>query len=323
MRAGTIGTICAFVLATAGVAGCGGGSSSGSAGNGGGGSAAGGSRVADTSKSAAGDAVYGALGEPGSGSAVREQDASIVLTKLKLPKARSTIIKTGRLSLRLSGKAIADAVPAVDAIASQYGGYTLSTDTAGTKRRRATIVLRVPAAFFDRAMNKLRGVGHGTVLADVRTGDDVGQEFVDLGARARNLKAQSKALLRLMDKAVTVSDTIRVQNQLFDVQGQLEQLEGRLRYLHDQADMSTITVSLSQTGAAHTRHHHSPPTAIGSALRRGWHLTVGVVTAVIVAAGVVIPVAVLAALALIAGLRLAPSIRRLLERLRKPAPDTA
>jgi hypothetical protein len=162
------------------------------------------------------------------------------------------------------------------------------------------------------------------VLADVRTGEDVGQEFVDLGARARNLRAQSKALLRLMDRAVTVSDTIRIQNQLFDVQGQLEQLEGRLRYLHDQADMSTITVSITQTGAGHhAHHHHAPPTAIGSAVRRGWHLAVGVVTAVIVAAGVVVPVAVLAAIALIAGLRLAPRIRRLLERLRRPAPDAA
>jgi hypothetical protein len=313
MRARDIGIICAALAVAAGC-----GEAGSSASGGGGGSVAPRAAAGPAhEKSPSGGLLDVAQGAPG-----QLQDANVVITKNQLPKIRSTIIKTGRLSLRVGAKAVAAAVPAVGEIAADYGGYTLSTTSTGTKHREATIVLRVPAAFFDRAMNALRGVGHGTVLADVRTGEDVGQEFVDLGARARNLRAQSKALLRLMDKAVSVSDTIRVQNQLFDVQGQLDQLEGRLRYLHDQADMSTITVSLSQTGAGHHRHHHSPPTALGSALRRGWHLAVGVVTAVIVAAGLVVPVAALAALALLAGLRLAPRMRRLLQRLRRPEPDT-
>ena len=51
---------------------------------------------------------------------------------------------------------------------------------------------------------------------------------------------------------ISVTDTIRVENELSQVQGQIEQIAGRLRYLHDQADMSTITVSLKQAGAAAT-----------------------------------------------------------------------
>ena len=317
MRAGTIGLITAAALAAAGCAGA-----SGSAGSAGGGGRNGAAYAPATvkalgpTKSATGG-VARALASNGIA-----HDANVTVTKLELPKQRSTIIKTGRLSLRLSAAAIAGAVPAVDDIASRYGGYTLSTDSSGTKHRSATIVLRVPAASFDRAMNDLRGVGHGTVLADVRTGEDVGQEFVDLGARARNLRAQSRALVRLMDKAVSVADTIRVQNDLFQVQGQLEQIEGRLRYLHDQADMSTITVSLTQAGAAH-HHHPGSPTAIGSAVRRGWDLAVGVVSAVIVAAGVVIPIALLLGAALLLGLRLAPAVRRWLAGLRRQAQDPA
>ena len=97
-------------------------------------------------------------------------------------------------------------------------------------------------------------------------------------------------LRRLMDRAVTVTDTIRVQNELSQVQGQIEQIQGRLRYLHDQADLSTITVSLREAGA----HAPGQPTAIGSAFRRGWDHAVSVVTAVIAGAGVVIPLALLA-----------------------------
>jgi Domain of unknown function (DUF4349) len=319
MRARTVGLITAAALAAGG---CAGASSSGGSSAGGGGAEAGpathSAKALDTF-SASGSAA-GVPAARSVGSAAQSVNATV--TKLELPKQRSTIIKTGRLSLRLSGSAFAGAVPAVDAIASHYGGYTLSTESSGTKHRSATIVLRVPAAFFDRAMHDLRGVGHGTVLADIRSGQDVGQEFVDLVARARNLRAQSRALVRLMDRAVSVQDTIRVQNELFQVQGQLEQIEGRLRYLHDQADMSTITVSLTQQGTAQ-HHHHSPPTAIGSAIRRGWDLAVGVVSAVIVAAGVIIPVALLVGAALLIGLRLAPSVRRWVAHLRRPAQDAA
>jgi Domain of unknown function (DUF4349) len=317
MRARTIGLISAAALAAA-TTGCAGASGSGASAGGGG--AVSGAQAPVASKSANGSAVAGPIAATGHTGAA--QDANLTVNKLELPKQRSTIIKTGRLSLRLSGSAIAGAVPAVAGIAADYGGYTLTTESTGTRHRSATIVLRVPAAFFDRAMNDLRGVGHGTVLADVRSGQDVGQEFVDLGARARNLRAQSKALVRLMGKAVSVADTIRVQNELFQVQGQLEEIQGRLRYLHGQADMSTITVSLTQKGAAH-HHHHGSPTALGSAIRRGWDLAVGVVSAVIVAAGVIIPVALLLALAVIAGLRVAPALRRWLAHLRRPAQDAA
>lgn len=315
MRARTVGLITAAALAAGG---CAGASSSGGSSAGGGGAEA----APATHSAKALETLSPGTATGSSTRSVGVQDANVTVTKLELPKQRSTIIKTGRLSLRLSGPAFAGVVPAVDAIATTYGGYTLSTESSGTKHRSATIVLRVPAAFFDRAMNDLRGVGHGTVLADIRSGQDVGQEFVDLGARARNLRAQSRALVRLMDRAVSVQDTIRVQNELFQVQGQLEEIEGRLRYLHDQADMSTITVSLTQQGTAH-HHHHSPPTAIGSAIRRGWDLAVGVVSAVIVAAGVIIPVALLVGAALLIGLRLAPSIRRWVAHLRRPAQDAA
>ena len=168
-------------------------------------------------------------------------------------------------------------------------------------------MLRVPADRFGQAMSDLSAPGIGSVRSQQVSGEDVGQQFVDLSARARNLRAQSRALIRLMNQAVTVSDTIKIQNELFDIQGQIEELDGRLRYLHDQADMSTITMLLAQPAAAH--HHAGHATAIGSALRRSWQRATDVVTAVIVGAGVVIPVALLALVALLAG-RCWPPLRR-------------
>jgi hypothetical protein len=298
------------------VAGCAGSSSSGAAGSGGEQNNGVAHAAGATGKALA--PVPDALGAAGAvGSRSAAQDANVTITNQPLPQTRSTIIKTGRLSIRVEAKAFGNLVPGADQIATDFGGYTVSSGTAGTKHHSATVVIRVPAARFKDAMNALRRLGGGKVLSDQRTGEDVGQQFVDLGARARNLKSQSRALIRLMNRAVSVSDTIRVQNELFQVQGQIDELEGRLRYLHDQADMSTITLDFSQSGAG-TQHHHSHPSAIGGAFRRGWDHAVSVVTAVIVGAGLVIPVALLVALALLAGYWLRPLVLRRLH-----APDEA
>jgi hypothetical protein len=287
--------------------GCGGGSSSGAENGGTMKRALHGSAPSALNDAAAVPAASGSAGPVGGGSRGASQDASVVLQRL--PRTPSTVIKTGQLSIRLKSGSPAATVDEADQIAGPLGGYVLSSDVTNTKPQRATIVMRVPAAAFAKAMLELRGMGNGKVLSEQITGEDVGQEFVDLGARERNLLVQAKALRRLMGQATTVTDTIRVQNQLFEIQGQVEEIQGRLRYLHDQADMSTITVVVSAGAPAH-HHHHGHASAIGAAFRRGWDRSVGVVTAVIAAAGLVIPIALLAVAVLFAVWRLWPPVRR-------------
>jgi hypothetical protein len=302
MRISTVAAITAIMVAASGVAGCSG-SSSGSSGSATKALApekhgsAGGAAFGDVSGQAVAVAGPGKAPQPAS---QRSHDG--------LPQMPSTVIKTGRLSIRLGHGDLGKAVDRANLIVARYGGYISSSNISSGKHESSTIVLRVPADRFDQAMTDLGAPGIGTVRSEQQSGEDVGQQLVDLSARARNLRAQSRALIRLMNQAVTVGDTIKIQNELFDIQGQIEELDGRLRYLHDQADMSTITMLLAQPAAVH--HHHGQATAIGSALRRSWQRATDVVTAVIVGAGVVIPIALLALVALLAGRWLLPAVRR-------------
>jgi hypothetical protein len=304
MRFSTVAAITAILVAASGVAGCSGSSS---------GSSNGARTLAPAAEkhgAAGGGAAFGdvsgqAVTVAGPGKA--PQDASL-RSHDGLPQMPSTVIKTGRLSIRLGQGDLGKAVRRASLIVARYGGFISSSNISSGKHESSTIVLRVPANRFDQAMTDLGGPGIGTVRSQQQSGEDVGQQLVDLSARARNLRAQSRALIRLMNQAVTVSDTIKIQNELFDIQGQIEELDGRLRYLHDQADMSTITMLLAQPAAVH--HHHGQATAIGSALRRSWQRATDVVTAVIVGAGVVIPIALLALVALLAGRWLLPAVRR-------------
>jgi hypothetical protein len=300
MRFSTVAAITAILVAASGVAGCSGSSSG-----------AGASAQAPERQGAGGGGA--AFGDAsGQAVAVAGQGKAPQHTSLRshdgLPQMPSTVIKTGRLSIRLGHGDLAKAVDRANLIVARYGGFISSSNISSGKHESSTIVLRVPADRFDQAMADLGGPGIGTVRSQQQSGEDVGQQLVDLSARARNLRAQSRALIRLMNQAVTVGDTIKIQNELFDIQGQIEELDGRLRYLHDQADMSTITMLLAQPAPAH--HHHGQATAIGSALRRGWQRATDVVTAVIVGAGVVIPIALLALVALLAGRWLLPAVRR-------------
>jgi hypothetical protein len=151
----------------------------------------------------------------------------------------------------------------------------------------------VPARSFERALAEIEGLGR--VESENVTGQDVTQEFVDLEARLRNFRSQEAVLLRLMDKANTVTDTIRVQGELQGVQLEIERLTGQLRYLEDQTSLATLTVSLAEAGAVGPK----PAGALQRAWEQALENSLGVVAAVIVGAGVVIPIALLVLIALL------------------------
>ena len=311
MRFSTVAAITVVLAAASGVAGCSGSSSSSGT------TAPGPEKRAVGSMSSSGGGIVAGDAAAAPGNIAHPADVS---TQRSLPQMPSTVIKTGQLSIRLGHGDLGKAVRRANLVVARYGGFISSSNISSGRHESSTIVLRVPAERFDQAMTDLTGPGIGSVRSQQVSGEDVGQQFVDLSARARNLRAQSRALIRLMNQAATVGDTIKIQNELFNIQGQIEELDGRLRYLHDQADMSTITMLLAQPAAAH--HHAGHATAIGSALRRSWQRATDVVTAVIVGAGVVIPVALLALVALLAARWLLPAVRgRTSHAIETPAPE--
>ena len=287
------GMAAALVVACA-VAGCSGNGSSASSAGGGGSSAA--------VKHAPGAIAAGDGSALGFGAAVpSESDAQAVKTNTN---ARGEpfgplIVKTGRLTLEIGHDAFDGIVTQANTIASEAGGYVVSSEVEGDRQRTGHIVIRVPSASFPAVMGNVQHLGDGKVTSRSVNGQDVTPEYIDLNARLTNLQAQEKVLLRLMNDAATVTDTIRVQSQLSGVQGAIEQLEGRVRYLRDQASMSTITLTFEQSGAAAATP--SEPNAISQAFRDAGSYSLDVVTTVIAGAGLVLPLAILVGIAFLVG----------------------
>lgn len=298
------------IVVLCGAVGCGG--SSGSSGDVAGSTAGGTSDIA-------GAAAGGVAGPADEGAGVQLGDTAkepgVPRMTAPLTPQRSTVIKTAQLALRVESDRFGDAIAEAQDLATDLGGLILSTRVVTAEPSVAEVVVRVPAARFNDALHGLRTLAGGKVRSEQVSGQDVGQEFVDLEARERNLRAQRAVLLRLMDRAVSISDTIRVQNELSQVQGQIEQIRGRLLYLHDQADLSTIRVTMRETDAAAPS---GGPSELRQAFGRAWDLTVSVVTGVIVAAGAVIPVVLLLGVAAFVASRLWAPVRRRIEGAAPP-----
>ncbi|HZJ50929.1 MAG TPA: DUF4349 domain-containing protein [Actinomycetota bacterium] len=207
-------------------------------------------------------------------------------TAARLPTVGPSVIKTGYLKLTVGEDGFSEATQDAVALAGRYSGFVLSTSIEGQDSRSGTLVIRVPSDRFEEFVNEVKDLGE--VRSESISGQDVTQEFVDLEARLRNLRAQEAVLLRLFDKATTVAATIRVQSELGRVQLESEQLRGRLRYLEDQTSLATLSVSVAEKGAA--------PATRGT-LTKAWDRALegalGVVAAVIVGAGTLLPVLLL------------------------------
>ena len=76
-------------------------------------------------------------------------------------------------------------------------------------------------------------------------GQDVTEQYVDLEARLKNLRATEGQFSEIMKKAQKIEEILAVQAQLSQVRGEIESLEGRKKYLDQNVDYSVITLSLS------------------------------------------------------------------------------
>jgi Domain of unknown function (DUF4349) len=219
-----------------------------------------------------------------------------------VPAVGPRVIQTASLTVSVARGKFDETVDEARSIAARFGGFVVSsTASQGFENRlvRGTLVVRVPARSYADAVRSIADLGR--VEARDESGQDVSQDFVDLEARVRHLRAVETQLLELLERADTVAAALAVQSQLNQVQLELEQARGRLQYLDDQVSFATISLAL---------HERLPVAAqdngrwgIVDAWRTAVHNVVAVVGWTFVAVATVAPALVLLLLAYLIGRR--------------------
>jgi hypothetical protein len=160
--------------------------------------------------------------------------------------AERMIIVTGNLGLLVPDTT--DAVAEIQDVVQGLDGYVVNSNTwrAG-ERMRANLTVRVPAASFDVAMDQIKALANVVNRSRV-SGEDVTEQYTDLSARLRTLKATEEELLELLsqvrERTGKAEDILAIYRELTDIRSQIERIQGQVQYLERMTAMATINIEL-------------------------------------------------------------------------------
>ncbi len=178
------------------------------------------------------------------------------------------IIKTG--SMDISVDDYAKAIPSIQALIKGSNGYIQSeTESTDNWAKRNNIVIRVPAANFEKLMNSIGGIARNVLNRNVNT-SDVSEEYYDTDARKKAQQAAANRYIELLKQAKNVEEVMAVQSKIDAIQEEVDAKEGRLRYLRDQVGYSTITLSVAQNYDYKPVDGPGFGSRMGSAFGNGW-----------------------------------------------------
>jgi hypothetical protein len=118
--------------------------------------------------------------------------------------AERLVVFTARVELEVDD--VEAVVDEVRVLAARLGGFV---STEQTRSESGVITIRVPQRVFHDAMAEVEALG--AVQSRDLKGEDVSEEYVDLGSQLVNLENQEKRLLEIMGMGTTVESVLRVE----------------------------------------------------------------------------------------------------------------
>lgn len=164
------------------------------------------------------------------------------------------IIYTARLDLVV--KNLDPVEKQIDELLAANGGRLVSSESRGDagSKRTASFKLEVPSGKFRTLVAGLRALG--VPERDKVDSEDLTEEYVDIQARVKHLKAEEDNLLKLLaERARSVEEQLAIRRQIQPIREQIERAEGRQKFIEARAAFSTITLSLREEA------NYVPPTA--------------------------------------------------------------
>ena len=178
--------------------------------------------------------------------AVAQRLAAAEAAPQVVPAAVRMVIRTANMILVVDNAA--EYLLKVVAIVEGQGGYVADTrQWREDGQLRATATLRIPAGNLTPALQAIRKDAV-RVSEESVSGQDVSEEYVDLGAQLTNLRATESELRQLLtsvrERTQKASEVLEVYKELSRIRGDIDRLQGRVDFFKQMTAMSTINVEL-------------------------------------------------------------------------------
>lgn len=161
--------------------------------------------------------------------------------KIEIPSERM-LVRTA--SLYMESEDPGDAVNKIIIIVESYGGYISQLNMYSKENPSANLLVKVPEKYFFQALSEIKRVGE-VVSEDVNT-RDVTEEYIDLEARLRNLRAEEEWLVKMMEKAKNIEELMMVERELWRIRGEIERLEAQTKNLERMVQYSSISITVAK-----------------------------------------------------------------------------
>lgn len=153
--------------------------------------------------------------------------------------------------LTVEVKNLSTAFDTVTDLIKRHGGYTIEASRSKNDDGSCTgrFVIRMPQAGTGGLLEMLRAAG--TVTAENSTGEDITEDYADLDARLKNMKASEARLRELLSRQTPkLADVLAVEKELTRVRGEIEAFEARKRSWDTLTAFVTISVELLEPRGA-------------------------------------------------------------------------
>jgi hypothetical protein len=209
------------------------------------------------------------------------------------PTVTRAIIKTGSLTVETPEveKNRQGAVDITTALQGQVASEDTGSETDG-RITRASLVLKVPTASYETAIQRLSKLGTRTAIH--QESSDVTEQVVDVDSRITSQRASLARMRTLLTKATTIGEIVTVETELTRREADLESLLAKQKALASQTELATLNLVLAEPGKAPVEEKDNRGFLAG--LRGGWDAFTATFFALATAIGALLPFLIAAAL---------------------------
>ncbi|MBE4908904.1 DUF4349 domain-containing protein [Bacillus luteolus] len=133
----------------------------------------------------------------------------------------------------------------IELLVNEMNGYIVESNVYnhGENQMEGRLTVRVPESLFNSFISQVGEMSEKVNHQNI-TGQDVTEEYVDLGSRLKSKEVVEERLLQFMRDAKETKDLLQISSDLAVVQEEIEQIKGRMNYLENQANLSTVSMTL-------------------------------------------------------------------------------